>query len=51
MDEEDFADALMRLVDSAMGEISHKAIIEALEARIGVVRFRAEEAELMEETE
>lgn len=51
MNEEQFADALMRLVDSAMGEISFDAIIDALEGRIGVVRSRAEDAELMGEIE
>lgn len=43
--EEDFVDALKRLVDGAMGEVDNDAIIEALEGRIGVVRSRAEDAE------
>ena len=42
---EDFATALRRLVDDAMGDIDSNAIIDLLEGRIGVVRERAEMAE------
>lgn len=41
----DFATALRRLVDDAMGDIDSNAIIDLLEGRIGVVRERAEMAE------
>lgn len=45
MDVEDFNETLKRLVDSAIGEIPFSEIIECLEGRIGVVRFRQEESE------
>lgn len=45
MNEEDFCDALKRLIDAAMGEVPNAAIIDALEGRIGVVQARAGENE------
>jgi hypothetical protein len=43
MHEEEFEDAVRRLVDSAIGEIDAEAMIEILEGRIGVIRARLEE--------
>lgn len=41
--EEDFGDAIKRLIDAAIGEIDGETMIEILEGRIGVIRARMEE--------